>query len=465
MRISKMTGWAAAGLATAMIAAPLPALATDTSATDATDAATGSLTVTRFDDRYADGLYDTSKTAPSGDVDRLNTSHAAQLIDVDGTRHYLSADADGLYRFTDIPVGPAKLYLGYPNNPPGEVLFDATGATDATEITRLATAEYFGPQGVLDIEIDADGEERLIGMSALRLVANVVNADGTAASGLPTVELGSSDDWYPATEYDFQPGTYEAFQPSGYIRHLPGELGVRVTPPAGFRVADVTAGDNSAFTVTERDGAYWFSSTEVWNYFWNPAFTVTLEPIPDKHKPTATLVSPTTAGPFPGLNVQVDATDDTGLKRIVANIYQGGTLVKSTQTAVTGTSASHTATVALADGEYTVKYNSQDVTGKISQTKSFAFTIDATAPKATVKTGEKFTVGVDGVYDLVSFKLSDAGKIDKVTINGKVKDLTNNAWSDVNFIEPGTFGAVVGVNTLVVYDVAGNTQTTTFTLN
>ena len=460
MNIKKTTGWAAAGLATVMIVAPLPAFAAE----DA-DAATGTLTVTRFDDRYADGLYDTTKTAPSGDVDRLNTSLAAQLIDVDGTRHYLSADADGLYRFTDIPVGPATLYLGYPNNPPGEVLFDATGATDATETTRLATAEYFGPQGVLDVVIDEDGEERLIGMSALRLVANVVNADGTPAAGLTTVELGSADDWYPATEYGFQPGTYEAFQTSGYIRHLPGQLGVRVTPPAGFQVAGVTAGDVNEFTVTESDGAYWFSSTEVLNYFWNPAFTVTLEPIPDTQKPTATLVSPTTVGPFRSLSVQVDATDDTGLKRIVANIYKAGVLVKSTQTAVSGTSGSHTATVALPDGDYTVKYNSQDATGKISQTKSFAFTIDATAPKATVKDGAAYTVGTGGVYDLVSFKLSDAGKVDKVTINGTVKDLTNNAWSDVNFIKPGTFGAVRGANTLVVYDVAGNTQTTTFTLN
>lgn len=459
MKIRTNIGWAAAGLATVMIVAPLPALAADEAD------ATGSLTVTRFDDRYADGIYDTSRTAPGGDVDRLNTSHAAQLVDVDGTRHYLSADADGLYRFTDIPVGPAKLYLGYPNNPPGEVLFDATGATDATGITRLATAEYFGPQGVLDVVIDEDGEERLIGMSALRLVANVVSADGDPVAGLTTVELGSGDDWYPATEYDFQPGTYEAFQPRGYVRHLPGELGVRVTAPSGFRVAGVTAGDVNPFTVSERDGAYWFASTEVLNYFWNPAFTVTLESIPDTQKPTATLVSPTSAGPFSALSVRVDATDDTGLKRIVANIYKAGVLVKSTQTAVTGTSGSHTATVALPDGDYTVKYNSQDVTGKISQTTSFAFTIDATAPKATVKDGASFTVGGGGVYDLVSFKLSDAGKIDKVTINGTVKDLTNNAWSDVNFIKPGTFGAVRGTNTLVVHDVAGNTQTTTFTLN
>ncbi|UUE20006.1 hypothetical protein [Microbacterium sp. J1-1] len=36
------------------------------------------------------------------------------------------------------------------------------------------------------------------------------------------------------------------------------------------------------------------------------------------------------------------------------------------------------------------------------------------------------------------------------------KGLTDNAWSDLNAVKPGAFGAVEGANTLVVYDVAGN---------
>ena len=142
MRTARTLGWsAAAGLVVAMVATPLAA-----GAEEPTDGATGDLTVTRFDDRYADGLFDTSKTAPSGDTDRLNTSHAAQLIDVNGTRHYLSADADGLYRFIDIPVGPAKLYLGFPNNPPGEVLFDATGATSAATSSACPSPSTSAPR-------------------------------------------------------------------------------------------------------------------------------------------------------------------------------------------------------------------------------------------------------------------------------------------------------------------------------
>jgi hypothetical protein len=367
MRTGRMYGLATVGVAAAMVAVPLPAMADETA-----DAATGDLVVTRFDDRYADGLFDTSKTAPSGDVDRLNTSHAAQLIDVNGTRWYVSADADGLYRFPGVPVGPATLYLGYPNNPPGEALFDATGARSAADIARLATTEYFGPQGTLELTIDEDGEERLIGMTALRLVANVRFADGSPAAGLTTVEFGSGDEWYPATEYSFRAGTYEAFQGSGYVRHLPGDLGVRLTVPDGYLVTEVTAGDNGPFDVTERDGAYFFDSAQVWNYFWNPAFTITLEQ-------------------------------------------------------------------------------------------------DTTAPTVTVKQGAPYTAHhgsrADGTsFNKVSFTLSDAGEIDRISINGVVTDLVDDTESDVDFVKPGTFGAVAGENTLVVYDVAGNAQTLTFTL-
>ncbi|UJP09621.1 discoidin domain-containing protein [Microbacterium sp. KUDC0406] len=189
-------------------------------------------------------------------------------------------------------------------------------------------------------------------------------------------------------------------------------------------------------------------------------------PTADTTRPTVSLVSPTAAGPFQALQIEMDAADAGGLKRIVANIYKGSTLVKSTQTQVGGaTTGHHAATVKLPDGDYTIRYNAQDLAGNISATRTFAVTVDATAPTATVKDGAQFTVGADGVYDRVSFKLHDAGKIDKVTLNGVTKDLSNNTWSDVNGIKPGTFGAVKGENTLVVFDVAGNTSTTTFTLS
>lgn len=469
MPITRTGAIAAAAVAAALVAAPLPALAQDAT----TEQATGSLTVTRFDDRYADGLFDTTLATVNGDRDRLNDSGPAQLIDVNGKRWYISADPDGLYRFTGVPVGPAKLYLGHPNNPANEVFFDATGATQTSDIRRLPTTEYFGPQGTLDVVIDEDGEERLVGMTAIGLEAKVT-LDGEPYSGLSTIEFGSGGEWFAGVEYAGLKGGYEALTGYNGLSHLPGDLGFRVTAPAGYAVASVQAFTGSAplsypdiaMTLTEREGAYWVDSRELPLYFFSAAFHVTLEELPDTTRPEVALVSPTSAGPFPGANLQVDATDDRGLQRIVANVYQGTKLVKSTQTAANGaTAASHTASVTLPDGAYTVKYNAQDLAGNVSQTSTFAFSVDATAPTATVKTGAPYTIGADGVYGTVSFKLHDAQKVDKVTINGKVKDLTDNAWSDVNFIKPGVFGAVEGVNTLVVFDVAGNSTTVTFTLD
>lgn len=452
-------GLAALGAA-AIVAAPLSAVAAED-----TDPNTGTLAVTFFEDRYADGLFDPASTSPNGTPERKRTELALNLIDVNGTRHYLSADAAGDFVFENIPVGPAQVYFPDPNSYRSVAFFDATGAASAADIERLPSGSYQGsPSGVLTVDVDADGEYRLIGLTALRLVADVRFADGTPASGVG-ISLGSNGEFTDATEYDFQPGSYEAF--STY--HLPGQLGVKVTPPAGYGVATVIAGNNpggAELPVTARDGGWWFSSTGVNEYFFNPTFTVVLEQLPDTTRPVVTLVTPAPGTVARTLDVRVDATDDRGLQRIVANIYQDGRLVKSTQTRIDGaTSGSHTATVTLPDGSYTVKYNAQDLAGNISQTSSFAFTIDATAPKATIKDGAAYTVANGSGYDLVSFKLSDAGKIDKVTLNGKVKDLTNNAWSDVNFVKPGTFGGVKGENTLVVYDVAGNTSTYTFFLN
>ncbi len=90
---------------------------------------------------------------------------------------------------------------------------------------------------------------------------------------------------------------------------------------------------------------------------------------------------------------------------------------------------------------------------------------ESSAPTATIKPEEKFTTTCELGYSMISYKLRDkGGEIDRVEINGVVKDLSDNEWSDVNFIKPGVFGAVAGQNTMVVYDVDGNNATYTFTL-
>jgi|GEM_PF-3015873 len=119
-------------------------------------------------------------------------------------------------------------------------------------------------------------------------------------------------------------------------------------------------------------------------------------------------------------------------------------------------------TTKLVDGNtYTLRIHANDnVNYGGGESRQIVF--DTTAPTATVKAT---STGSNGIYSNVSFKLHDTGQIDKVTLNGTEKDLTNNAWSDLNGVKPGTFGAIEGVNTLVVFDAAGNTTTITFVLD
>lgn len=121
-----------------------------------------------------------------------------------------------------------------------------------------------------------------------------------------------------------------------------------------------------------------------------------------------------------------------------------------------------------AAGTYTLNYTATDAAARQANV-SFEVVAsppaDTTAPIVTVKT-DATTIpgGAQGAYEQVSFKLSDAGKIDRVVLNGVVKDLVDDVWSDLNKVRPGVFGAVLGANTLQVYDVAGNVTTVTFTL-
>lgn len=90
--------------------------------------------------------------------------------------------------------------------------------------------------------------------------------------------------------------------------------------------------------------------------------------------------------------------------------------------------------------------------------------IDTEAPTVVIKDGAEYTVGSDGTYEKISFALQDDGEIDKADLNGTVTDLDNAATSSFDAVVRGSLGAVVGENTLKVYDAAGNVTTVTFTL-
>ncbi|WP_402463686.1 Ig-like domain-containing protein [Isoptericola aurantiacus] len=106
--------------------------------------------------------------------------------------------------------------------------------------------------------------------------------------------------------------------------------------------------------------------------------------------------------------------------------------------------------------------NTLVVSDALGNETTLEFVLDTTGPEITVKPGSQ---GADGRFREVSFKLHDGSKVDKVELNGVVKDLTDNVWSDLNFVKPGAFGAVEGTNTLVVSDALGNETTLEFVLD
>lgn len=196
----------------------------------------------------------------------------------------------------------------------------------------------------------------------------------------------------------------------------------------------------------------------------------------DNTRPAVELVSPVGASYNP-VNYEVKATDNLALQTVTAHIYNAAntTLVKNCSNTVTPDGADEynlvcpVSSLGLANGTYTIRYNAADKAGNIALTKTATFTIDTTKPTIHVKgQGNAYaptSLGQGNVFREVSFKLFDGGKVDRVEINGVNKNLTDSTWSDVNNIKPGVAGAVEGKNTLVVFDVAGNSTKYEFVLD
>ena len=97
-------------------------------------------------------------------------------------------------------------------------------------------------------------------------------------------------------------------------------------------------------------------------------------------------------------------------------------------------------------GKHTIR-----VIDKAGNEASVSFTIvESVNPTVTVKDSSK---GTEGHYSYLDLKLYDASGIDYVVVNGVEKDLTNNAWSDLNDVN---VNYVEGHNVVEVYDIYGN---------
>jgi hypothetical protein len=170
-----------------------------------------------------------------------------------------------------------------------------------------------------------------------------------------------------------------------------------------------------------------------------------------------------------GMDFLVGAENHIGQGDMVAELPDGTDKVVTSTEATPGGSLTYEVTLdpkKAGDGIVRTEIEADEVPGTtiletpVTVTKAVR---DRVKPTVTVKEGEEFTVGSDP-YSTVSFKLYDAGKIDKIVLNGVEKDLTDNTWSDLNFVRPGVFGAVEGRNVLKVHDVAGNVTTVRFRL-
>ncbi|MFL2000990.1 LPXTG cell wall anchor domain-containing protein [Microbacterium sp. A1-JK] len=292
---------------------------------------TADLVVTEFHDYYADGVYDPSKTGRDGRSD-AKRDLGPRIRQSDGTWLEATRNADGDFVFADLPIGEKKVEFLDPNSYVSAAFFDATDAASADDIERLPLGGSTGsPTGVATVDLDEDGAKLVVGMTALRAVAAVEYADGSPVRGA-TVELGSAGEWFPATEYDFAggQGTYEAFDSNGYVRHLPDELGVRVTAPAGYRIGAVTAADGGAIDVVERGGAYWIDTVDASSYFSNPTFTVTLAEVPTADVRITSFDDRYADGVFDTSKVAKDGRSDETNARISRLVTAQGAIISPT---------------------------------------------------------------------------------------------------------------------------------------
>lgn len=96
-----------------------------------------------------------------------------------------------------------------------------------------------------------------------------------------------------------------------------------------------------------------------------------------------------------------------------------------------------------------------------NQSTIVTFIYDTTPPTVTVKDGYVGNLA-SKLFSNVSFKLYDANKVDKYVLNGQTVDFSDDQYSDANFANIKS-KLVQGVNTFVLYDIAGNTKQYDFT--
>lgn len=183
--------------------------------------------------------------------------------------------------------------------------------------------------------------------------------------------------------------------------------------------------------------------------------TITRNVTVDNTKPVVTIVNPLVASINPSV-IQIDATDNIGLKTVTANIYNASNTVlidPCSATASPTATTSYTLNCAisgLADGVYTIRMNAADMAGNIASTLTRQFTIDNTAPVVTIN---PITTTTDNTPTITG-TVDDSDATVTVTVDGIDYIAANTAgvWAvTLATIADGTYTVQVTAE-----DTAGN---------
>lgn len=156
-------------------------------------------------------------------------------------------------------------------------------------------------------------------------------------------------------------------------------------------------------------------------------------------------------------------SDDTvKYEYVYWNSIPGSKYKEETPYSVTTTGLGYSGIFSEGDGEHFMAVYAVDRAGnKSARSNVILVTLDRMAPTVTVR----HSIGTAPYYRDVSYEFYDISMIDKMSLNGVETDLMNNTSVVVNSLKPGVNGAIEGWNTLVVYDVAGNTVEYSFVLD
>ena len=280
--------WRATAIALAALA-PL-ALASTPAAAATPD--TGNLTLTVFEDRYADARFDVSLTNQAGQTDIVRTYGGyVYLQDAAGEWFGTGPENNGEYVFDGIATGAATVYVADQNSSESVAYFLSNGDqattmphgnvsfTDGTFLfpgsdqrMSWSGSSMLAGSGTVTVGADSDA---LVGMTAVGASAQVLSADaGTPVADQAEVTFVANGERIESNiVYDgvtYYPGTR---------RLVPSALGIEVDPIAGLAVAQVTARSSISgeqLTVTARDGAFYVDTTGLPLYFDRAEFSVQL---------------------------------------------------------------------------------------------------------------------------------------------------------------------------------------------